>query len=197
MPTMMGLRRSMRGGVRGQRLRRSLRCRSDPKTYNEKASKLVIRDKAVSVFRLYTSASRKAVLPVFEKRNASYLSDVYEARVLQDMITPMPCRTAALELRALGDEDGWARRVLIVGRTMCFHVRWRRSRNPDPSRTAAKYLATNISNSAIPSGVRWSTRSSRPGADAVLSNVVGDSIVASTASQNQGLSQDKIRSAPR
>ena len=42
---------------------------SDPKTYNEKASKLVIQDRVPTVFGSYTSASRKAVLPVFEKRN--------------------------------------------------------------------------------------------------------------------------------
>ena len=43
---------------------------SDPKTYNEKASKLVIEDRVTTVFGCYTSASRKAVLPIFGKRNA-------------------------------------------------------------------------------------------------------------------------------
>ncbi len=50
---------------------------SDPKTYNEKASKLVIRDKVPTVFGSYTSASRKAVLPVFEKRNNLYFYPTY------------------------------------------------------------------------------------------------------------------------
>src|SRR5258708_4236582 len=50
---------------------------SDPKTYNEKASKLVIQDKVPTVFGSYTSASRKAVLPVFEKRNNLYFYPTY------------------------------------------------------------------------------------------------------------------------
>ena len=40
---------------------------SDPATFAEKARKLVVGDKCVSVFGSYTSASRKAVLPVFER----------------------------------------------------------------------------------------------------------------------------------
>ena len=51
----------------------------DPKTYNEKASKLVIQDKVPTVFGSYTSASRKAVLPVFEKENGLlYYPTFYE-----------------------------------------------------------------------------------------------------------------------
>ena len=45
---------------------------SDPRTFNEKANKLVVRDRVPSVFGSYTSASRKAVLPVFEKRKNLY-----------------------------------------------------------------------------------------------------------------------------
>src|SRR4029450_7847400 len=46
-------------------------------TYNEKASKLVIQDRVPTVFGSYTSASRKAVLPVFEKRNNLYFHPTY------------------------------------------------------------------------------------------------------------------------
>src|SRR3977135_2744949 len=54
------------GGVKGQKVEAIVEdAAADPRTTNEKASKLVIRDKAVSVFGSYTSASRKAVLPVF------------------------------------------------------------------------------------------------------------------------------------
>lgn len=41
---------------------------SDPATFAMKARKLVLSDNCVSVFGSYTSASRKAVLPVFEKQ---------------------------------------------------------------------------------------------------------------------------------
>ncbi len=46
---------------------------SDPATFAEKARKLVVGDKCVSVFGSYTSASRKAVLPVFEQPEQSLL----------------------------------------------------------------------------------------------------------------------------
>ena len=54
---------------------------SDPATFAAKARKLVVGDKCVSVFGSYTSASRKAVLPVFEKRNNLYwYPTLYEGR---------------------------------------------------------------------------------------------------------------------
>jgi urea transport system substrate-binding protein len=54
---------------------------SDPATFAEKARKLVIGDKCISVFGSYTSASRKAVLPVFEKQNNLYwYPTLYEGR---------------------------------------------------------------------------------------------------------------------
>ena len=60
-----------KGGVLGKQIELILEDgASDPKTYNEKASKLVLQDKVQSVFACYTSASRKAVLPVFERRGS-------------------------------------------------------------------------------------------------------------------------------
>lgn len=54
---------------------------SDPATFAEKARKLVLSDKCVSIFGSYTSASRKAVLPVVEKRNNLYwYPTLYEGR---------------------------------------------------------------------------------------------------------------------
>jgi urea transport system substrate-binding protein len=54
---------------------------SDPATFAAKARKLVLSDKCVSVFGSYTSASRKAVLPVFEKRdNLYWYPTLYEGR---------------------------------------------------------------------------------------------------------------------
>jgi urea transport system substrate-binding protein len=66
------------GGVMGKQVNAIVEDgASDPKTYNEKASKLVIENKLPTVFGSYTSASRKAVLPVFEKRNAMYFYPTY------------------------------------------------------------------------------------------------------------------------
>ncbi|MEK0446403.1 MAG: urea transporter substrate-binding protein [Verrucomicrobiota bacterium] len=52
---------------------------SDWPTFAEKAKKLLVKDKVAAVFGCWTSASRKAVLPVFEKENGMlYYPTFYE-----------------------------------------------------------------------------------------------------------------------
>src|SRR6266481_5483861 len=52
---------------------------SDWPTFAEKAKKLLVNDKVASVMGCWTSASRKAVLPVFEKENGLlYYPTFYE-----------------------------------------------------------------------------------------------------------------------
>jgi urea transport system substrate-binding protein len=52
---------------------------SDWPTFAEKARKLLVKDKVAAVFGCWTSASRKAVLPVFEKENGLlYYPTFYE-----------------------------------------------------------------------------------------------------------------------
>lgn len=52
---------------------------SDWPTFAEKAKKLLVRDKVAAVFGCWTSASRKAVLPVFEQYNGMlYYPTFYE-----------------------------------------------------------------------------------------------------------------------
>jgi urea transport system substrate-binding protein len=52
---------------------------SDWPTFAEKAKKLLVSDKVGTVFGCWTSASRKAVLPVFEKENGMlYYPTFYE-----------------------------------------------------------------------------------------------------------------------
>lgn len=54
---------------------------SDPATFAEKARRLVLSDKCVSIFGAYTSASRKAVLPVVERQNNLFwYPTLYEGR---------------------------------------------------------------------------------------------------------------------
>ena len=56
------------GGVLGRQLQVVIEDgASDNPTFAEKAQKLLVSDKAAAVFGCYTSASRKAVLPVFER----------------------------------------------------------------------------------------------------------------------------------
>ncbi|WP_376960476.1 transporter substrate-binding protein [Azospirillum sp. A26] len=70
------------GGINGMKLTAIVEDpASDPATFADKANKLVLNDKCVSVFGSYTSASRKAVLPVFEKRkNLYWYPTLYEGR---------------------------------------------------------------------------------------------------------------------
>jgi urea transport system substrate-binding protein len=70
------------GGVGGKKLVPVVEDpASDPATFAQKARKLVVGDKCVSVFGSYTSASRKAVLPVFEKyHNLYWYPTLYEGR---------------------------------------------------------------------------------------------------------------------
>jgi len=70
------------GGVHGRKIVPIIEDpASDPATFAEKARKLVVGDKCVSVFGSYTSASRKAVLPVFERQNNLYwYPTLYEGR---------------------------------------------------------------------------------------------------------------------
>src|SRR5689334_25372754 len=52
---------------------------SDWPTFAEKAKKLLVNDRVAAVFGCWTSASRKAVLPVFEKENGLlYYPTFYE-----------------------------------------------------------------------------------------------------------------------
>jgi urea ABC transporter, urea binding protein len=59
------------GGVLGKRLEAVVEDgASDWPTFAEKADKLITQDKVATVFGGWTSASRKAMLPVFERRKA-------------------------------------------------------------------------------------------------------------------------------
>lgn len=68
------------GGVMGQQIEAVVEDgASDWPTFAEKARKLLDRDRVASVMGCYTSASRKAVLPVFEKLNGLlYYPTYYE-----------------------------------------------------------------------------------------------------------------------
>jgi len=68
------------GGVMGQMIEPVVEDgASDWPTFAEKARKLIVRDKVAAVMGCYTSASRKAVLPVFEKdKGLLYYPTYYE-----------------------------------------------------------------------------------------------------------------------
>ena len=70
------------GGVMGRQIEPILEDgASDWPTFAEKAGKLLKKDKVAAVFGCYTSASRKAVLPVFEQNNGLlYYPTYYEGQ---------------------------------------------------------------------------------------------------------------------
>ena len=67
------------GGILGRKIRVIKEDgASDWPTFAEKSKKLLINDRCAAVFGCWTSASRKAVLPVFEKENGLlYLSLIH------------------------------------------------------------------------------------------------------------------------
>ena len=69
-----------KGGVLGRRIKVIQEDgASDWPTFAEKAKKLLVNDKVAAVFGCWTSASRKAVLPVFEHENGMlYYPTFYE-----------------------------------------------------------------------------------------------------------------------
>ena len=70
------------GGVLGRKIEPIIEDgASDWPTFAEKARKLLLRDKVPVVFGCYTSASRKSVLPVFERQNGLlYYPTYYEGQ---------------------------------------------------------------------------------------------------------------------
>lgn len=68
------------GGILGRKIKIIVEDgASDWPTFAEKAKKLLVNDKVAAVFGCWTSASRKAVLPVFEKENGMlYYPTFYE-----------------------------------------------------------------------------------------------------------------------
>jgi urea transport system substrate-binding protein len=68
------------GGILGRQIRIIQEDgASDWPTFAEKAKKLLIQDKVAAVFGCWTSASRKAVLPIFERENGMlYYPTFYE-----------------------------------------------------------------------------------------------------------------------
>jgi len=70
------------GGINGMKIKAiEADPASDPATFAAKARTLVLKDNCVTVFGGYTSASRKAVLPVFEKlKNLYFYPTLYEGR---------------------------------------------------------------------------------------------------------------------
>ena len=82
-----------RGGIAGKEIEPVVvDAKSDIKVYSEKATQLILRDRCVSIHGSYTSASRRAVMPIFIKwDHLYYYPTCYEGReCMQNIINTGP-----------------------------------------------------------------------------------------------------------
>jgi urea transport system substrate-binding protein len=169
---------------------------SDPKTYNEKASKLVIENKLPTVFGSYTSASRKAVLPVFEKRNAMYFYPTYyEGYECSKNVV----YTGAVPNQQLSNFIPWIIKTLgkktffIVGSDYIYPKEMAKVCKILIEKNGGKYVADEYLELGHSEWGSMVNKIKGSGADVVLSNVVGDSVISFYKEyKNQGITMDKL-----
>ena len=153
---------------------------SDPATFSEKANKLVLNDRCVSVFGSYTSASRKAVLPVFEKRrNLYWYPTLYEGRECSKSVM----YTGAVPNQQQKDFIPWlvknfGKKFYLIGSNYIY---------PKEENNVCKILLKELGGEVVgeeyvPLGhsefgsVLNKFRETKP--DVIFSTVVGDSVIA-------------------
>ncbi|NVM93009.1 urea transport system substrate-binding protein [Variovorax sp. SG517] len=185
------------GGVMGRKVEVVLEDgASDPKTFNEKASKLITRDRIETVFGCHTSASRKAVLPVFERRNAMlFYQTHYEGFECSKNVV----YSGAVANQQLANYIPWIveklgkKKFFIVGSNYVYPREMSKVSKKLIEQAGAKWMADEyleLGHSEWASVVRKIKES---GADVVLSHVVGDSLVAFYREyKNQGMSQAAV-----
>ena len=153
---------------------------SDPATFAEKARKLVLSDRCVSVFGAYTSASRKAVLPVFEKRdNLFWYPTLYEGRECSKNVI----YTGAVPNQQQDDFIPWlvenfGKRWYLIGSNYIYP----KEENNYCKKLLAELGAEVVDEEYVPLGhsefssVINKLKAEKP--DVIFSTVVGDSVVA-------------------
>ena len=169
---------------------------SDPKTFSDKARKLILRDRVPTVFGCHTSASRKAVLPVFERRNAMlYYQTHYEGFECSRNVL----YTGAVPNQQLGNLVPWMvkelgkKKVFIVGSNYIYPREMAKVTKILLEQNNAEFVADEYLELGHSEWAAMVKKIKDSGCDAVLSNVVGDSIIAFYREyKNQGLSHDEI-----
>ncbi len=180
------------GGVLGKEVRPIVEDgSSDPKTFNEKASKLVLRDRVPTVFGCYTSASRKAVLPVFEKRrNLLFYPTYYEGYECSKNVV----YTGSTPNQQLSYFIPWIienlgkKKFFIVGSNYIYPKEMAKVCKILIEQNGAEWVADEYLELGHSEWGAMVKKIKDSGCDAVLSNVVGDSVVAFYREfKNQGL----------
>ncbi len=169
---------------------------SDPKTFNEKASKLVVRDRVPTVFGCYTSASRKAVLPVFEKRNnLLFYPTYYEGFECSKNVI----YTGSAPNQQLSTFIPWIiknlgkKKFFIVGSNYIYPREMAKVCKILIEANGAEWVADEYLELGHSEWGSMVNKIKSSGCDVVLSNVVGDSVVAFYREfKNQGLTHDVL-----
>ncbi|NUB45931.1 transporter substrate-binding domain-containing protein [Fertoebacter nigrum] len=169
---------------------------SDPKTFAEKAQKLVISDKVETVFGCHTSASRKAVLPIFERRNAMlFYQTHYEGFECSRNVVYL----GAVPNHQLSNYIPWIietlgkKKFFIVGSNYVYPREMAKVSKSLIEAGGAEWVADEYLELGHSEWAVMVNKIKDSGADVVLSNVVGDSIISFYREfKNQGLSQDQI-----
>ena len=169
------------GGVLGKKIEAVVEVgASDWPTFAEKARKLLERDKVAAVFGCYTSASRKAVLPVFEKgKGLLYYPTYYEG--LEQ--SPNILYTAQEATQSVIPAVNWlaankGKNFYLIGSDYI----WPRTTNKIATPTIAKAGAKVVGEDYFPLGhIEFGSvinKIKASGANVVLSTMVGGSNVA-------------------
>lgn len=185
------------GGINGRKIKPIVEDgASDPKTFNEKASKLVIRDRVATIFGGYTTASRWAMKPVVEKRNSLlFYPTFYEGSECSKNIV----YTGAVPNLQLENFIPWI--INTLGKKKFFIVGSNYGYPQEMARVSKKLIEENgaewIADEYLELGhSEWSAMVSKmknSGADVILSNVVGSSVISFYREfANQGLTHDKL-----
>ncbi|MGO4852235.1 transporter substrate-binding domain-containing protein [Phaeovulum sp. W22_SRMD_FR3] len=185
------------GGVLGKQIAVTVEDgASDPKTFAEKAQKLVIKDKVQTVFGCHTSASRKAVLPIFERRNAMlFYQTHYEGFECSRNVVYL----GAVPNQQLGNYIPWIietlgkKKFFIVGSNYVYPREMAKVSKSLIEAHGGEWVADEYLELGHSEWAVTVNKIKESGADVVLSNVVGDSIISFYREfKNQGLSQEQI-----
>lgn len=169
------------GGINGMKITPIVEDpASDPATFADKARKLVVGDKVVSVFGAYTSASRKAVLPVVERRNNLFwYPTLYEGRECSKNVIyagAVPNQQQDEFIPWLIEKFG--KKFFMIGSNYIYP----KEENNYCKTLLAKYGGEVVNEEYVPLGhsefssVINKIRSTQP--NVIFSTVVGDSVVA-------------------
>lgn len=187
-----------KGGVLGRQLKPIIEDpASEPRIYSEKARKLIIENQVPVIFGCYTTASRKAVLPVVERRkgllvwptwyegeecskNVLYAGSAVPNQQLENSLPWLKKNLSKSKLFIVGSDYAFPRGMAKTSKTIC-----------------QKIGMEVVGDEYLPLGhTEWASLVSKigsSGADVIFSNVVGDSIVAFYRElRNQGYDFEKL-----